>query len=504
MTLSSAFNIINSAFAVNAAQSATISNNITNATTPGYSREIANVVDNPYGGADVASIMREANTALLDQVNSSTSESASQSAISAGLATLAQTVSDSATATSASGATQSGASPSAMLANLQSALSTYAADPSNESVGQAVVSAADDLASSLNNGAAAVQQVREQADAGIATSVASINSLLNQFTQVNATIVAGLQSGANISSAQDSEDSILTQLSQQVGISTTTNTNGSVSIYTDSGVALFQDTPRTLSFTPSATLTAGASGNSVMVDGIPITGGSAPMAVHSGALAGLTQLRDVVAPEYQAQLDQISGGLISAFAETDQTGGGATTLPGLFTFSGATGVPPLSQVTGLSGQIEVNPNVEPSQGGDIDLLRDGGISVGISSPAIATYTYNSTGSSGYSGRIQQLASAISSTQSFDPTAGLGASDSLSDYANNSVGWLQGQNQQASDAASYQSSVVSQATSALSNATGVNMDTEMTNMLNIENSYTTSAKLLTTVNAMFSAILSAVQ
>ena len=81
---------------------------------------------------------------------------------------------------------------------------------------------------------------------------------------------------------------------------------------------------------------------------------------------------------------------------------------------------------------------------------------------------------------------------------------MSDYANNSVGWLQGQNQQASDAASYQSSVVSQATSALSNATGVNMDTEMTNMLNIENSYTTSAKLLTTVNAMFSAILSAVQ
>jgi flagellar hook-associated protein 1 FlgK len=502
MTLSSAFNIINSAFVVNAAQSATISNNITNATTPGYSREIANVVDNPYGGADVASIMREANSALLDQVNSSTSESASQSAISAGLATLAQTVSDSATATSASGATQSGASPSAMLANLQSALSTYAADPSNESVGQAVVSAASDLTTSLNNGAAAVQQVRDQADAGIATSVASINSLLNQFTQVNATIVSGLQTGANISAAQDSEDSILTQLSQQVGISTTTNTNGSVSIYTDSGVALFQDTPRTLTFTPTATLTAGASGNSVMVDGIPITGASAPMAVHSGALAGLTQLRDVVAPEYQAQLDQISNGLISAFAETGPSGT-APPLPGLFTFPGGdtTGLPlTSSQITGLSSQIEVNPSVESSQGGNVDLLRDGG----ISDPGSATYTYNTTGSTGYSGRIQQLASSIGSTQSFDPTAGLGASDSLSDYANNSVGWLQGQNQQASDAASYQSSVVSQATSALSNATGVNMDTEMTNMLNIENSYTTSAKLLTTVNAMFSAILSAVQ
>src|ERR1700677_3348915 len=351
MTLSSAYNIINSAFAVTAAQSATIARNITNASTPGYSREIANVVDNPYGGADVASITREANSALLDQVNSSTSESASQSAISVGLATLAQTVSDSATATSASGATQSGASPSAMLANLQSALSTYAADPSNESVGQAVVSAASDLTTSLNNGAAAVQQVREQADAGIATSVASINSLLNQFTQVNATIVSGLQTGADISAAQDSEDSILTQLSQQVGISTTTNANGSVSIYTDSGVTLFQDVPQTLSFTPSPTLTAGISGNPVTVDGIPITGASAPIAIQSGALAGLAQLRDTIAPEYQAQLDQISGGLVNAFAETDQTGGPAPALPGLFTFPGATGVPSTTQVTGLSGQI---------------------------------------------------------------------------------------------------------------------------------------------------------
>src|SRR5271170_7809304 len=108
MTLSSAYNIINSAFAVTGAQSATIARNITNASTPGYSREIANVVDNPYGGADVASITREATSALLDQVNSSTSESASQSAIAAGLATLAQTVSESASVSSASGPTQNG------------------------------------------------------------------------------------------------------------------------------------------------------------------------------------------------------------------------------------------------------------------------------------------------------------------------------------------------------------------------------------------------------------
>ena len=42
MSLSAAFNIISSSFAANAAQTAVVSNNIANANTPGYSREIAN------------------------------------------------------------------------------------------------------------------------------------------------------------------------------------------------------------------------------------------------------------------------------------------------------------------------------------------------------------------------------------------------------------------------------------------------------------------------------
>ena len=72
--------------------------------------------------------------------------------------------------------------------------------------------------------------------------------------------------------------------------------------------ALFQDTPRAVSFTASTALAAGVSGGAVTVDGVPITGPSAPMAIQSGALAGLATLRDTVAPEYQAQLDQIAGG----------------------------------------------------------------------------------------------------------------------------------------------------------------------------------------------------
>jgi flagellar hook-associated protein 1 FlgK len=318
-------------------------------------------------------VTREANAALAEQVSTSTAQAAAQQAIADGLATLAQTVSDSSSASTTSGADQNGASPSAMIANLQSALTTYETSPSSSSAADAAVTAAQNLASSLNTGSAAVANVREQADQDMASSVATINSLLSQFTAANNAVVTGLQAGTGVASLEDQRDSIVTQLSQQIGVSTITAGNGSMSIYTDSGVTLFQDTPRTVSFTPTPTLVDGQSGSSVTVDGVPITGPNSPMPIQSGALAGYAALRDTLAPQYQAQLDQIAGGLINGFAESDQsTPPTFPSLPGLFTTPGAMSLPSSSATTGLAAAIEVNPNVDPSQGGDPTLLRDGG------------------------------------------------------------------------------------------------------------------------------------
>jgi flagellar hook-associated protein 1 FlgK len=61
-----------------------------------------------------------------------------------------------------------------MLANLQSALTTYEDSPTSSSAADAAVTAAKSLAASLNTGAATVNQVREQADQGMASSVATI------------------------------------------------------------------------------------------------------------------------------------------------------------------------------------------------------------------------------------------------------------------------------------------------------------------------------------------
>lgn len=499
MSLSSALSIISSSLTANAAQTAVVSRNIANANTPGYSREIANVITNSYGGADVVAITRQANAALLEQSTEATSGAAYQDAISTSIGTLAQSVNDSASSSASSGLFQNGASPSAMIGNLASALTSFAANPSDPAAGQGVVTAAQGVVDALHAGAAAVQSVREQADGAMAQSVKTINALLAKFTDANNAVVTGLKSGADVTAAADARDHIVTQLAQQLGVTTTTGGDGSMSIYTDSGLTLFQASPRQVSFVASGSLPAGAVGNVVTVDGVAVTGSSAPMKIQSGALAGYAAVRDQIAPEYQSQLDQIANGLVAAFAESDQSATPTLpTVPGLFTAAGLSGVPAPTASTGLAAALQINANVDPSQGGSVSLLRDGG----VSNPSNPAYTYNTGGGAGFTGRIRQLAANLAAPTSFDPSAGLGSTMSVVDYASASVGWIQGQHQQATDKASYSAALASQASAALSNGTGVNLDTEMTNMLSLENSYATTAKLLTTVGTMFQALLDA--
>ena len=64
-----------------------------------------------------------------------------------------------------------------------------------------MISAAQNLASGLNSASDTVQSVRETADQDMVNSVATINSLLSQFQQVNTAIVNGTATGADTSDA---------------------------------------------------------------------------------------------------------------------------------------------------------------------------------------------------------------------------------------------------------------------------------------------------------------
>ena len=498
MSLSSAFSIASQSLGTISDQIALVSRNVSGASTTGYTAKSANVVTSSNGAATVSGVTRATNLALTQASLAATSQQAAASALSSGLDQIDQFMNIS---SSSASDTTSSTTPADMIANLSSALQALAATPSSTSAQQSVLSAAQNVAQSLNAATTETQTVRQQADASIATAVTNINSLLSSFQTVNNEIVSGTQSGADITNDLDQRDQLLSQLSQYMGISTVTGANNSMSIYTDSGVTLFQTTPRSVTFQPTANLSAGAAGNAVYVDGIAVTGSpSTPFTLQSGSLQGLTQLRDVVAPEFQSQLDETARGLINAFAESDQTGSGSP-LAGLFTTANvaASGgaLPGSSLVSGLAGQIEVNPNVDPSQGGNLSLLQNGGIS------GNPDYVYNTaTGATDYSAYVQQMEASLTTTQSFDGAAGAGTSASVSSYATTSIGWFEGQRQSADNATNYQNAVLSNAQQALSNATGVNIDAQMSQMLSLENSYQASAKLLATVNAIYTTLFTA--
>jgi flagellar hook-associated protein 1 FlgK len=382
-------------------------------------------------------------------------------------------------------------SPATLIGQLSAALQQYDTSPDNASFANAVATAAATLAANLNQNSTTVQGVREQADRDISTAVSNINSLLAQFQTVNTAIVAGTASKTDVNDEMDTRDGILKQLSNEIGIKTISEPNNGVSIYTDSGVTLFNGTPRPVTFTPTGTYADGTVGQSVLIDGVPVTGASAVMPLQSGAIVGLTQLRDVTTVNYQDQLNQIANGLINTFAEPPPSGQTGPTLAGLFsTTSQGSALP--STTTGLAAAITLNPAVDPSKGGTTTNIRDG-----------INYSYNTTGASAFGDQLQALTTSLAQTQSFNNTTGGIASGTLAQYAQSSVSWIEAQRQTATDNASYQSTVLSTATTALSNATGVNLDTEMSNMLSIEHAYQASSQLLNAVNTMYGALINVI-
>ncbi len=487
MNLTAAIRTAQNALQTTSAQTAITSRNVAGANDPSYSRKIALVSTSLDGGAQVLSVTRAQDQALYDNMIDATSRAAASQALADGLAALENTVGD----------PQSDQSPSALLSALDDSIQLYAASPGDQSLASSVVSKANNLALALNDATSTVQDAREQADKDMASAVDSLNGLLSQFESANKAVVNGTREGKDVTDALDQRDKLLSQISELVGVQMATRGDNDAVLYTDSGVTLFETSARTVSFTPSTALDATQTGNAVYVDGVPVTGDTASMPIRSGKLQGLAEFRDNVAVTYQNQLDEVARGLITAFAESDQSA--TPTLPdvpGLFTYSGAPAMPGASLTPGLAGEIAVNRNVDPSQGGVPARLRDGG----IGDPGNPAYLYNTTGAAGFTDRLSDYLTKLAGPMAFDPAAELGTAASLSQYATNSVSWLELARQSATDDASYQSALLSRASDALSNATGVNLDDEMSLMLQLERTYQASSKLLGTVDDMLQTFM----
>jgi flagellar hook-associated protein 1 len=486
MSLSVGLDVALYGLAATSEQTSVVSRNVARANDPYASRKSANVVTAANGGVRVASITRAANTALLDKMLSATSAATAQKAMVELLDRLDQTVAD----------PELDTSPAAMIQKLSDAIQQFSAAPHDAQRAQSALTAAQTLATSLNEAASVVLDVREQADSAIVGSVNQLNTLLQRFEALNTEVIKGTRIGSDVTDYLDQRDEVLSLISQEVGIRTVTRDGEDMAIFTDSGVTLFDARPRAVTFDSTEVYTPTTIGNAVYVDGVPITGNSGPMLASSGRLVGLTRIRDEAAITYQNQLDEIARGLIEAFAESDQgTPPALADAPGLFTYSGAPAVPASGTlVVGLATDIRINPSVDPLQGGDLALLRDGGIA---GNPA---YVYNATGASAFVDRLNEYVTKLGASRGFDATTELATTATLLGFASVSGGWLQEARKTANDGVEYADTVLQRSTEALSKETGVNIDEEMASLLDLERSYQASTRLISTIDGMLKTLL----
>jgi flagellar hook-associated protein 1 FlgK len=77
------------------------------------------------------------------------------------------------------------------------------------------------------------------------------------------------------------------------------------------------------------------------------------------------------------------------------------------------------------------------------------------------------------------------------------------YSTNAISSFEAARKDASDAADNKNALMTRTQQALSNSTGVNIDEEMSMMLDLEHSYQASARMISTVDNMLSALMNAI-
>jgi flagellar hook-associated protein 1 FlgK len=460
-------------------QSAVASKNIANASDTAYARRSA-ILATAATGASVVETQRAQNEALLKQNLVSISKSSAQNTLLTGLTNMKMML----------GGEDYELAPSTYLSKLRDNLQAFADKPNEVSLAETVIADATDVANSLNGTSLAVQKMRAEADADIGTAVTELNRLLSEFKTYNDQVKQGTAAGTDVNDALDQRDKLLTQISQIVGVSTLKRTNNDLALYTSDGTVLFETEPRAVTFTSTPTYTATVTGNQVYIDGVAVQMGTGGNTSAQGSIGALLQIRDYTAPTFQTQLDETARSLINMFSENVS----GTQVDGLFVRNGVGVGDDFSvntAVSGLATVIGVNPAVITSQGGNAMLLRDG-----------INDTFNTGNNASFSDLLKSYAAAFETPMTFDTDAAIDTTATILAFSTGSVGWLEQLRSAATTASDDKTALLGRTQEALQNVTSVSLDEELALLLDLEQSYKASAKLVSAVDEMITALLQA--
>lgn len=421
------------------------SNNIANANTPGYTREVPEIAENPEtvsggavtgGGVSLEGLQSVRDELLNLQIQQQTSAQSSADAQSSALQQVETYFSS------------SGNDLASAFSSFSSSLAQLSASSSSTAAQEGVISAGQNLAQAFHSTANGLTTVQSAMNTQVTQTVAQINSLTQQIAQLNGQVSQLTAAGQDGGTIEDQRDELVQQLSTLTGISVTQSSDGEV-ITTGNGTPLVMGSQ---SFSLQTTTGSDGMQHVLDSDGTDITS-----TLQGGQLGGAIQIRDQVIPGYLTQLNTLASQFATAFNAAQAQG---------YDSNGATGQAFFSVPSSASGAAA-------------------GIAVSITDPS--QIAISSDGTAGSNGNVANLSAAL--------TNALPSGQSPSQAYANLVFQVGNDASNASTQSTAIGQNILQLTNQQSSVSGVSIDEETTNLIRYQTAYEAAARIISTIQQL---------
>jgi flagellar hook-associated protein 1 FlgK len=430
------------------------SNNIANANTPGYTREVAQFSETPEtvtsgdvsgGGVSLDGLQSIRDELLNLQIQQQTSQQSSADAQSSTLQQIQSAFS-----------TSSGGDIASAMSAFSTSLSQLSASPTSSAAQQGVLSAGQNLAGAFQSTANALSSAQTYANGQVTQTVAQINSLTSQIAKLNGQLTQTATATNGGGTIEDQRDELVQQLSALTGVSVT-QTNDGETITTGNGTPLVMGGQ---AFTLQTT--TGSDGMAQVLDS---NGNNITASLQGGTLGGAIQVRDQTIPGFLTQLNTLASQFATAFNAAQAKG---------------------FDSTGSTGQSFFTVPADPSAAAS-------GIGVAISNPA--QIAISSDGSAGSNGNIANLSAALTNALPSGQTPSASYAGLVFQVGN------------AQSNASAESSAIGlnlqQLTTQQGSVSAVSTDEESTNLIRFQTAYEAAARIVSTIQQLDSVTISMV-
>jgi flagellar hook-associated protein 1 len=337
-TINAAFYLITGAIEADQSALDIVANNVANANTPGYTREIPNwserVPVEINGISYGTGVSQTGPTSVRDRVLEERL-SQQQQAASGSSARLTALDSMQSLFTPASGSSDAVAGDiGSDITGFFNSFASLEANATDMSLRNAVLATARILAGDISNAAASLNSQRTSLDQQAASITSQVNSLTAAIAQLNLEIEGSSPNG-DAGSLEDERQLDLSKLSQLIGINQIRTDNNGISVTTATGEMLVSEGT-------SYSLSKGTAGGEThfYLGGADITSG---LTSGDGGLGGLLTARDQDIPQALEALDELAYGLseqVNALNNggSDLNGNTGTTASPLYIFAQPTAV----------------------------------------------------------------------------------------------------------------------------------------------------------------------